>query len=121
MITEDNVRFLSDAEACASYDRNLKFPYNRGEGVLRKVKHSDYICDANGNQRFYHDSNMCVLCGGQEYFIANNWFGDPPTGGKGLPANKRAFYDWLTVQTTAALNKTLSAIFDNVLSPSSPR
>ncbi len=105
MITEDTVQFLSDAEACASYDRNLKFPYNRGEGVLRKVKHSDDICDANGNQRFYHDSNMCVLCGGQEYLIAN----------------KRAFYDWLTVQTTAALNKTLSAIFDNVLSPSSPR
>ena len=42
-------------------------------------------------ERFYHESNMCVLCGGQEYFIANNWFGD----GGGLPANKRAFYNWL--------------------------
>ena len=101
LITDDTVRFLSDAEACANYDRNLKFPYNRGEGVLRKVKHSDDICDANGIQRFYHDSNMCVLCGGQEYLIANNWFAN---GGR-LSANKRAFYDWLAVQTTAALKK----------------
>ena len=99
MITEDTVRFLSDAEDCASYDRNLKFPYNRGEGVLRKVKHSDNINDAKGIQRIYHDSNMCVLCGGQEYLIANNRFAD----GSGIPANKQAFYDWLTVQTTAAL------------------
>lgn len=91
LINEENVRFLSDAEVCAEYDRNLKFPYNRNEGVLRKVKHSDDIHDAKGIQRFYHESNMCVLCGGQEYFIANNWFGD----GGGLPANKRAFYNWL--------------------------
>ena len=98
MITENTVRFLSDAEACASYDRNLKFPYNRGEGVLRKVKHSDNINDAKGIQRIYHDSNMCVLCGGQEYLIANNRFGDPPTSGGGLPVNKRAFYRWLAAQ-----------------------
>ncbi len=98
LINEDTVRFLSDAEACAEFDPDLKFPYNRGEGVLRKVKHSDDICDANGVRRFYHESNMCVLCGGREYLIANNWFGDPPTSGGGLPVNKRSFYRWLAAQ-----------------------
>ena len=97
LITEENVRFLSDAAACENYDRNLKFPYNKTEGVLRKVKHSDDIYDAKGIQRFYRDSNMCVLCGGQEYFIANNWFGDAPAGG-GLPSNRRAFYNWIAEQ-----------------------
>lgn len=101
LITEDNVKFLSNASACEEYERNLKFPYNRGEGVLRKVKHSDDIYDANGVQRFYHESNMCVLCGGAEYFIANNWFAD----GDGFPANKRAFYNWVALQTKAALKK----------------
>ncbi|MBR4641201.1 MAG: hypothetical protein IKO74_00590 [Selenomonadaceae bacterium] len=95
LITEENIRFLSDAEACKTYDRNLKFPYNKTEGVLRKVKHSDDIYDAKHIQRFYHESNMCVLCGGQEYFIANNWFGD----GRGFPSNRRAFYNWLAEQT----------------------
>lgn len=94
LITEENVRFLSDAEACKNYDTNLKFPYNRSEGVLRKVKHSDDIYDANHVQRFYHESNMCVLCGGQEYLITNNWFAD----GGGISANKRAFYNWLTAK-----------------------
>lgn len=98
LITEDTVRFLSDAEACRNYDPNLKFPYNSGEGVLRKVKHSDDILDAKGVQRFYGENTMCVLCGGREYFIANNWFADPPQGG-GLSANKRAFYNWLKLQT----------------------
>ena len=102
LITEDNIRFLSSAVACESYDSKLKFPYNRAEGVLRKVKHSDDIYDAKGIQRFYHESNMCVLCGGAEYFIANNWFGDPPDG-KGIPSNRRAFYNWVALQTTAAL------------------
>ena len=94
LITEETVRFLSDAAACKNHDANLKFPYNLSEGVLRKVKHSDDIYDANHVQRFYHESNMCVLCGGQEYLIANNWFAD----GGGLPANKRAFYNWLTAK-----------------------
>lgn len=101
LITEDNVRFLSSAEACKNYDSQLKFPYNSSEGVLRKVKHSDDIYDAKGIQRFYHESNMCVLCSGREYFVANNWFAD----GGGLPANKRAFYDWLASQTKKALQK----------------
>ena len=95
LITEDTVRFLSDAEACRTYDPNLKFPYNSGEGVLRKVKHSDDIHDVKGIQRFYGENTMCVLCGGREYFIANNWFADSG----GLPANKRAFYNWLKLQT----------------------
>lgn len=88
---------MSDAEACAKYDPKLKFPYNPTEGVLRKVKHSDDIYDAKGVQRFYRDSNMCVLCSGKEYLIASNWFSDPPEGG-GLPSNKRAFYNWLATQ-----------------------
>ena len=70
LITEENVRFLSDAESCKTYD----------------TKHI---------QRFYRDNNMCVLCGGQEYLIANNWFGD----GRGLPSNRRAFYNWVAEQT----------------------
>ncbi|MBR0260325.1 MAG: hypothetical protein IJQ85_00880 [Selenomonadaceae bacterium] len=94
LINEDNVRFLSSAEACENYDPKLKFPYNRSQGVLRKVKNSDDIYDAKNIQRFYHESNMCVLCGGQEYFIANNLFAD----GEGLLANKRAFYNWLVLQ-----------------------
>ena len=94
LITEYTVRFLSNADACLNYDRNLKFPYNKTESVLRKVKHSDDIYDANHIQRFYHENTMCVLCGGQEYFIANNWFAD----GGGLPSNKRAFYNWLATQ-----------------------
>lgn len=105
LINEDTVRFLSDAEACAEFDPDLKFPYNRGEGVLRKVKHSDDICDANGVRRFYHENNMCVLCGGREYLIANNWFGDPPTSGGGLPVNKRAFYRWLAAQVDNVQSK----------------
>ena len=76
----------------------MKFPYNPTEGVLRKVKNSYEIYDAKGYQRFYRDSNMCVLCGGQEYLIATNWFGDPPEGG-GLPANRRAFYNWVSLKT----------------------
>ena len=96
LINEENVRFLSSAEACKNYDPKLKFPYNPSEGVLRKVKHSDDIYDSKGVQRFYHESNMCVLCGGQEYFIANNWFAD----GEGFPTNKRAFYNWLVSKTT---------------------
>ena len=102
LITAENVRFLSSAEACAEYDPKLIFPYNRSEGVLRKVKHSDDIYDGKKIQRFYHESNMCVLCGGTEYFIANNWFSD----GGGLPANKRAFYNWLVVQTKSAFEKS---------------
>ena len=94
LIIEENVRFLSDAESCKNYDSNFKFPYNKTEGVLRKVKHSDDIYDAKGFQRFYRDNNMCVLCGGQEYLIATNWFAD----GGGLPSNKRAFYNWLAAQ-----------------------
>ncbi len=94
LINKENVQFLSSAEACRNYDPKLKFPYNPSEGVLRKVKHSDDIYDSKGVQRFYHESNMCVLCGGSEYFIANNWFAD----GDGLPANKRAFYNWLVAQ-----------------------
>ncbi len=41
LINEENVRFLSDAAACAEYDPKLKFPYNKTEGVLRKTE-SDY-------------------------------------------------------------------------------
>ena len=104
LITEENVRFLSIAEACKNYDQQLKFPYNSSEGVLRKVKNSDDIYDANGIQRFYRDSNMCVLCGGAEYLIANNWFGDPPEGG-GLPSNRRAFYNWLVAKTSVLMIK----------------
>ena len=55
LITEENIRFLSSAEACKNYDSQLKFPYNRGEGVLRKAKNSDDIYDAKGIQRFYRD------------------------------------------------------------------
>ena len=94
LITKETVRFLSSATACQNYDLKLKFPYNRSEGVLREAKNSDDIYDAKGIQRFYHESNMCVLCGGREYFITNNWFSD----GEGLPANKRAFYNWLTLK-----------------------
>ena len=101
LIKEENVNFLSSAEACKSYDPKLKLPYNPSEGVLRKVKHSDDIYDAKGIQRFYRDSNMCVLCGGSEYLIANNWFAD----GGGLPANKRAFYNWLVAKTSALMDK----------------
>jgi len=101
LINEENVNFLSSAEACKSYDPKLKFPYNPSESVLRKVKHSDDIYDANSIQRFYRDSNMCVLCGGVEYLIANNWFAD----GGSLPANKRAFYNWLVAKTSALTNK----------------
>ena len=99
LINEENVRFLSSAEACAEYDPELKFPYNKTEGVLRKVKNSDDIYDAKGVQRFYRDSNMCVLCGGQEYLIATNWFGDPPSGKGFLPSNRRAFYNWVSLKT----------------------
>jgi len=84
LINEENIRFLSNSEACKNYDPKLIFPYNPSEGVLRKVKHSDDIYDSKGVQRFYHESNMCVLCGGTEYFIANNRFAD----GEGFPANK---------------------------------
>ena len=105
LITEEIVRFLGSAEACKSYDQQLKFPYNSSEGVLRKVKHSDDIYDAKGIQRFYRDSNMCVLCGGREYLIANNWFGDPSESG-GLPSsNRRAFYNWLAAKTSALMNQ----------------
>lgn len=67
LITEDTVRFLSDAEACRTYDPNLKFPYNSGEGVLRKTELDDNVRDGKGIQRFYGESTMCVLCGGREY------------------------------------------------------
>lgn len=103
LITEETVKFLSDAEACEKYDAELKFPYNRGEGVLRKIKNSDDIYDSKGVQRFYRDSKMCVLCGGQEYLIATNWFGDPPSGKGFLPSNRRAFYNWVALKTQAKL------------------
>ena len=99
LITEDNVQFLSDAVACESYDRNLKFPYNRSEGVLRKVERADDIYDANHIQRFYHGDKFCVICNETKYLIANNWF----TDGGGLPSNKRAFYNWLALQTRATV------------------
>ena len=98
LITEETVRFLSDAEACRTYDPNLKFPYNSGEGVLRKTELDEDVRDGKGIQRFYHGNKMHVLCGGTKYLIANNWFADPIKGG-GLPANKRAFYQWLKLQT----------------------
>lgn len=94
LITEETVRFLSSAEACRNYDPDLKFPYNRSEGVLRKVERDDDIYDANRVQRFYRGDNMCVLCNETKYLIANNWFSD----GDGLPSNKRAFYNWLTLK-----------------------
>ena len=103
LITEENVRFLSDAEACAEYNPKLKFPYNKTEGVLRKTENDDDIWDKNGVQRFYRGSKMYVLCGGTKYLIATNWFGDPPSGGKGIPSNRRAFYNWVSVKTQAAL------------------
>lgn len=103
LVTEDNVRFLNDAKACAEYDTDLKFPYNRGEGVLRKVERDDDIYDNKGIQRFYRGDKMCVVCGGIKYLIANNWFGDPPNG-KGLSSNRRAFYNWVALKTKAALN-----------------
>ena len=104
LITDDTVRFLSDAEACANYDRNLKFPYNRAEGVLRKVKHSDDIQDAKGIQRIYHDSNMCVLCGGQEYLIANNWFADG--GFEKIIGGGRGNFLWNVLTNTKTLIMT---------------
>lgn len=103
LITENNVRFLSSAEACEKYDTQFKFPYNRSEGVLRKVENDDDVLDEKGYQRFYHGSKMHVACGGTKYLIANNWFGDPPENGKGLPSNRRAFYNWVALQTKAAL------------------
>ncbi len=55
LITEENVRFLSDAEACEKYDPKLKFPYNPTDGVLRKVKNSDDIYDAKGYRRAFYN------------------------------------------------------------------
>ena len=101
LITEDTVQFLSNAEACKSYDSKLKFPYNPSEGVLRKVEHDNNIYDARSLQKFYPAERMCVICGGTKYLIANNWFAD----GDGFPANKRAFFNWITLQATAILKK----------------
>ena len=101
LITADNVQFLASADACESYDSKLKFPYNRSEGVLRKVERDDDVYDANHVQRFYRGEKMCVICNGTKYLIANNWFAE----GGNISSNKRAFYKWLTLQTTAALNK----------------
>ena len=94
LINQETVRFLSSAEACKTYDTKLKFPYNPSEGVLRKVERDDDIYDANHVQRFYRGDRMCVICSEDKYLIANNWFGD----GDGFPANKRAFYNWLTLK-----------------------
>ena len=101
LITADNVQFLSSADACESYDSKLKFPYNRSEGVLRKVERDDDVYDANHVQRFYRGDKMCVICNGEKFLIANNWFAE----GGNISSNKRAFFNWLTLQTTAALNK----------------
>ena len=97
------MQFLSNAEACANYDPKLKMPYNKTKGVLRKVENDENILDENGQQRFYRGSNMHVICGGKKYLIANNWFGDPPENGKGITSNRRAFYNWLVLQTKSAL------------------
>ena len=94
LITEETVKFLSDAQACTDYDPKLKFPYNAFEGVLRKVECDNDIYDEKGVRRFYRGDKMCVICGGKKYLIANNWFGDGPT----LPNNRRAFYNWTAVQ-----------------------
>ena len=102
LITAENVRFLSSAEACENYDSKFKFPYNRSEGVLRKVEHDDDVYDLKDIQRFYRGSKMCVVCGGTKYLIANNWFAD----GGGLPANKRAFYNWLVLKTKSVVEKS---------------
>ena len=99
LITEENVRFLSDPAACESYDPKLQFPYNRSEAILRKAEHADDIYDQKGYQRFYRENKMCVFCGGIKYLIANNWFAE----GGGLPANKRAFFNWLTLQAQSAV------------------
>ena len=75
----------------------------RLKSIANCINNDENILDENGQQRLYRGSNMHVICGGKKYLIANNWFGDPPENGNGIHSNKRAFYNWITLQIKAVL------------------
>ena len=88
LITEDNVKFLCNAQACKNFNPNFKFPFNPAEGALRSVKNDGDVLDADGKQRFYHGEKRRIeLLNRQRYLFSNDWYADYSSC-----TNKRAFY-----------------------------
>lgn len=101
LITESNVKFLSDAQNCKNYDSCLFFIRNRSEGALRQVNDDGNVNDAKGDQRFYYGTDRRVeLSDGRHFLISNDWYKD-----KTVCPNKRAFYNWLKKEAQDACKK----------------
>lgn len=100
LITESNINFLLDSEACRNFkprdpkDRNFRadfyFMRNPSEGALRHVYDYDDVKDAKGAQRFYSGWDRRVELNGETYLFSNDWYADHSS----CP-NKRAFHFWL--------------------------
>ena len=97
LITSDNVRFLTSAQACMNFNERFRFPRNSSEGALRHVEDDNDVLGANGYCRFYDGKSRRVELDGQHYLISNDWYGD----NSGY-SNKRAFFNWLSIKARQA-------------------
>lgn len=106
LITENNLRFLSNAAACKNFNNNFRFPYNPGEGALRRVDYDNDVMGYNAKgkengQRFYHGEDRHLeLRNGQHYLFSNDWYNDSNPN-----PNKRQFYNWLAISAHMACKK----------------
>ena len=90
LITQENIKFLTDAIALKCKHHHFRFPYLPSEGVLRQVKNYNDVFDSNDLPRFYKGNDRRVECEGKMYVIANDWYQD------NTPCpNKRQFFNWL--------------------------
>lgn len=97
LITEENIKFLSSAQSCESYNYDFRFPRNPNEGALRYVIDDNDVIGGLGKARFYSGNDRRVELNGNHYLISNDWYKDNNT----MP-NKSAFYNWLAKKATAA-------------------
>ena len=110
LITEGNVNFLLDPDACRNFkpsdpsDRDCKYDFyfmrNPSEGALRNVNDYNNVNDAKGDRRFYSGWDRRVELNGENYLLSNDWYNDY----SGYP-NKRAFYLWLKENAQDACNE----------------
>lgn len=104
LITQENIKFLTDAAALRRKHRNFKFPFMPNEGVLRQVTNYNDVFDSKDMPRFYKGNDRRVELEGKMYVIANDWYQD------NTPCpNKRQFYNWLVDKATKACNSHWNA------------